>query len=284
MAGDHLRRLASPYGEWLPADGVYHVREPHLLTQAGGYLKFSLGSRGPIYYRGQAKNHESMFPSLYRGIQSIGGRTKRQNELREYVRQAFKGKAFLTGTPEFALEPLLQHYGIRTKWLDLVDNVWVALWFACHEVHTIGRFGEYLHFRRRMLPRDGSRAFAYIAMLQSGEVTASQGKSGLFVGNGAEVIDLRVSAPSLYLRPHAQHAILMRKVGAPDFSSENMDSLVVGVLRIDLEDALSWLGQGDMLSVHTLFPPPHYDFGYRQLLDKAIRGSSSLGHIHHIGA
>ncbi|GAA0468199.1 hypothetical protein Ade02nite_79030 [Paractinoplanes deccanensis] len=41
-----------------------------------------------------------------------------------------------SGVPRYAAEPLLQHYGIRTRWLDLVGNIWSALWFACHHFTT----------------------------------------------------------------------------------------------------------------------------------------------------
>ena len=35
--------------------------------------------------------------------------------------------------------------------LDVVDNVWVALWFACHTAHSYGKHDEYLHFEKRVV-------------------------------------------------------------------------------------------------------------------------------------
>jgi hypothetical protein len=50
----------------------------------------------------------------------------------------------------FSHEPLLQHYGLATTWIDLVDNIWVALWFACHKAHISGKRSQYLHFEKRL--------------------------------------------------------------------------------------------------------------------------------------
>ena len=49
-----------------------------------------------------------------------------------------------------------------------------------------------------------------------------------------------------------------------------------GIVRINLGDALDWLGHGKMLGVHALFPPPYYDRGYDILLRSGIVGSRSL--------
>lgn len=280
----HLRRLNSEFGEWIAAESVYHVREPHLLTQAAGYLKFGLSIDGPVFYRGQAINYPAMYPSLYRGISSTRARNNRFNALQSYLEQARTSSAFVTGTPDYAHEPLLQHYGIKTRWLDLVDNVWVALWFACHQIYSTGRLAEYQHFRRRIPKRSGVAEYAYILMVHTGSINAVPGSPGLYIGEQSEMIDLRVAVPSIYLRPHAQHGVLVRKKQNNDYESENIQALVTGVLRIDLPDALSWLGSGDMLSVHTLFPPPHYDFGYRRMLEKGPQGTKQLGSIHYIGA
>lgn len=285
MVSASLQKLNSDYGEWVAADAVYHVHEPHLLSQAAGYLKFGLSARGPVLYRGESKLYKSLLPSLYRkGITSTRGRNNRLLAFQSFLAEARQVSAFLNGTPEYAHEPLLQHYGIRTRWLDLVDNVWVALWFACHQSYSTGHLGEYLHFRRRVHQNAGTPEYAYIVLVQTGQIAPVSGSPGLQAGEESEMIDLRVAAPSVYLRPHAQHGVLVKKKKNNDYTAEDMLPLVAGVLRIHLIDALSWLGNGDMLSAHTLFPPPHFDFGYRRILEKAPRGNSQLGSIHYIGA
>jgi hypothetical protein len=279
-----LKKLQSEYGEWIEDDYVYHVSEPHLLTQAAGYLKFVLASDGPVFYRGQTRLYPTLYPSLYRQIESTAGKNNLLRELVYYMKDAEANSVFLNGTPTYAYEPIFQHYGIKTRWLDLVDNIWVALWFACHHVYVTGRYNEYLHFKRRKVKTKTTNQYAYIILMKTGNLTPIKNKPGLYSSKECKMIDLRIAAPSLYLRPHAQHGILIRNKQNDDYLSEDYTPLIVGVLRVNLEDALSWLGEGEMLSVHTLFPPPHFDFGYRNLLEKIADGHKHLGKINHIGA
>lgn len=95
-------------------------------------------------------------------------------------------------TPDYAKEPLLQHYGIHTRWLDLIDNVWIGLWFACHRAVTIGAKSEYLHFEKRSIASD-SNPYAYVLLIQTGPVSPDPMKPGLSVSKSARLIDLRVA-------------------------------------------------------------------------------------------
>ena len=282
-----LQTLQSVGGTWVEPERVYHVTDPHTLTQAAGYLKFVLRSRGPILFRGQAQLHSPMLASLHRDVTTTSGYKKRETAFAKHLQAVRNQGAFIKNTPEYAQEALLQHYGIRTKWLDVVDNIWVALWFACHEARMLERHQAlYLHFarRRRPYPDNGERNFAHVVLIQALDVAPVGDSPGLQRGKEAEVIDLRIAAPSLYIRPHAQHGLLIRKRNNPDLESCDLAPLVVGVIRVEIGDALDWLGRGDLLSVHSLFPPPHYDFGYRQLLQAAPPLQKLLGGIHHVGA
>ena len=203
MAADHLETLQSKYGEWINDEGVYHVSEPHILTQAAGYLKFKFASNGPVLYRGQTQLYPSLYSSLYRQIESTSGRNNLQREFQSYVKNATDNSVFLNNTPQYAYEPILQHYGVKTRWLDLVDNIWIALWFACHNAIATGRFKEYLHFRRRRPNTSSSNQYAYILLIQTGSLSPIENCPGLYKSTDCEMIDLRVAAPSLYLRPHA---------------------------------------------------------------------------------
>ncbi len=57
---------------------VYHVSDPHALTQAAGYLKYihSQNEGENIYYRGQGRLYEGVVPTLYRGISNKGRITR----------------------------------------------------------------------------------------------------------------------------------------------------------------------------------------------------------------
>ena len=53
----------------------------------------------------------------------------------------------------------------------------------------------------------------------------------------------------------------------------NMASLIRGIIRIDLEDALNWLGEGRILTTESMVPPPNYDAGYKLLLSSEAYNS-----------
>lgn len=287
MAISRLSKLKNPHGEWLEdksqGSWVYHVTTPHLFIQATGYLKHVHGTSGPkvVFYRGQDDLHDgALRPSLYRSIKSTGGQQKLNEALNRYVQTIGDSGQVLSKVSDYVREPLLQHYGIRTRWIDLVDNIWVALWFACHCAHSTGKTGEYLHFERR---KSNGQHFAYVLLVESDWQQVS-GKPGLYGGTTTETIDLRTAAPSVYVRPHAQHAVLARMKTFQDDQPMDYSILVAGVVRVALDDALEWLGNGVLLTPHVLFPPPVYDLGYRDLLTRAPAGSKELGAINHIGA
>ena len=84
-------------------------------------------------------------------------------------------------------------------------------------------------------------------------------------------VDLRKTLPSIYLRPHAQHALVIRR---RDVSSNqrtpasyyDMASQVIAILRVRIDRASLWLGNGNLLTVSNLFPSPSLDQGYNNLL------------------
>ena len=121
-------------------DTLLHIYSPNGLIQAMGYLKYQLGMKNyGLVFRGQADLYEKeLKPSLYRGIKTQQSATFKQEELNKTITHAQKDVAeiFKGVKPPF-VTPLLQHYGLKTEWLDVVDNIWIALWFACYETLSI---------------------------------------------------------------------------------------------------------------------------------------------------
>lgn len=282
-----LAKLTSGGASWTTdaqsGQMVLDVANQHLLTRAAGYLKFADRHNGPVLFRGQVRLYDSLAPSLYRGIKSVKAKIKRDTAYNIAANQVDAAGGFIRSTAKYAWEPLLQHYGIRTRWIDLIDNVWVALWFACHNAIAVGKRGEYLHFERRS-PRNDPNPYAYILLLQTGPLSVIPGRPGLMGNDEIRLIDLRTAIPSLYLRPHAQHALLLRRREINSTAHLDLQPFIVGTIRVGLADALSWVGQGDLLSPHSLFPPPTYDEGYRRLLSVNHLGNSVIGAIFHVGA
>ena len=168
-----------------------------------------------------------------------------------------------------------------------MDNIWIALWFACHRARATGPLGKFVHFERR-LPRNErpSERFAYVVMIAADRVGATT-VAGMWRGANTELVDLRIAAPSIFLRPHAQHAVLFRLKGGTVRREIDYARAIVGVIRVGLDDALEWLGQGTLLGIHALFPPPMYDHGYGVLLQDwplIAAYPKALGTVTHVGA
>lgn len=282
-----LAKLTAEGAAWVldndSGQNVLDVATQHGLNRAAGYLKFADGSQGPVVFRGQRRLYGSLQPSLYRGVVSAVLKSRQDRLFNALRREIGDSKALISSTPNYARDPLIQHYGIHTKWIDLVDNVWVALWFACHRAVVVGDKGQYLHFERRS-ERTDANPYAYILLLQAGALNQVPGKPGLFENDQSMLIDLRIAAPSLYLRPHAQHALLVRRRVVNSVEDTDLSSMIVGTIRVHLADAFRWLGDGALLSAHSLFPPPTYDEGYRRLLSLAHLGNAEAGAIAHVGA
>jgi hypothetical protein len=284
-----LANLKSSFGTYRPEEvghaDVYHVSKPHAFVQAAGYLKHVLPKtmKNTVLYRGQPEIYGChLVPTLYRSAESQKVKSKQDKALGEYLSK-IGSKKVLAPVGEYAWEPLLQHYGIKTRWLDLVDNAWVALWFACHEANRSRDLGKYVHFSRRHPSLDPRKpSYAYIILVRADLVPSDPAQPGLFAGPGTDLIDLRVAAPSTFLRPHAQHALLFKRSTGLDHEHTDYSDFVVGVIRVNLVDALDWLGDGSLLSAHSLFPPPAYDFGYHDLLEHAPTGNAAIGTIHQI--
>lgn len=260
---------------------ILHVRNPHSLIQAIGYLKHIAEPYERVFFRGQSSLYKELCPTIYRDIEIKVGQQKRHAWLKKAMEQICSQAPIVQQVPEYAREALLQHYGYKTTWLDLVDNVWIALWFAVYQAHTVGRNNEYLHFEKREVSADNR--FGYILLVAIDESKHSTRRKGMIVGNKTELIDLRIAAPSMFLRPHAQHGLLFRLKGNEQGREIDYLPQVRGILRFNLEAGIKWLGSGTMHEVRSLFPPPYFDQGYKILLGCNV-SEDRIGCVHHIGA
>jgi hypothetical protein len=259
---------------------VLHVESPHALTQAIGYAKFIAEPFQRVFLRGQSKIYDKLSPTLYRGIKSESAQTKRHQSLNNTL-DLFRSSCDIFGKfPEYSHEPLLQHYGIHTSWIDVVDNVWVALWFASHQAFSAGKNKEFLHFDKRKITNN---SYCYIILLSANDDRRARPRRGMILSRTTELIDLRITVPSIFLRPHSQHGMLFRLKGEQGGRVLDYSSAIIGIIRFDLADAFGWLGSGSMVGIRSLFPPPYFDTGYGMLL--SVQHSDYLvGAIHHVGA
>ncbi len=266
---------------------VFHAQSPHSLIQAAGYLKHTRGAKSGkgVFFRGQTELFSTLSPTLLRNVRDGATAMKRRKALEGFLETINREKKALRAVDAHFHEALLQHYGIRTTWLDVVDNVWVALWFACHEAKVLARgSAEYLHFEKRIPSRRTSAdtEYAYVLLLESALLTPVDGHLGHYRDQRSETIDLRLAVPSHFVRPHAQHGILVRRLSNAGLPVGDCAGLHVGTVRVELSAALDWLGNAATLTCHSLFPPAYYDYGYRELLEFAQPGIKSLGSINYV--
>ncbi len=172
IAHSKLETLSSNHGrmvdDLLYKTRVFEVDSPHTFIQAVGYLKHLAGARkGIVGYRGQRKLYNpSVVPSLFRGAPSLKAMINRVEVLGKMLNRINREGEVLRSVEEKVREPLLQHYGINTRWIDLVDNVWVALWFACHRAHSVPKAPGFVHFERRDPFRKDENSFAYVLVIE----------------------------------------------------------------------------------------------------------------------
>lgn len=182
----HWGALA-PKGHWnVPRYYIFDLRG---LFLACGLLRYHLREHATVFYRGQHDDWE-LVASLFRNLpkNSRESHAERRVEWLEGALDAAKGFD-PTGKPE-EREALLQHYGLPTRWLDVVDNVQTAAWFA----YSAGD---------KQAEVDGKPGF--IALLAC--PNAPDNPKGAVAK--WKSLDLRTK-PSEWLRPHVQQAWCIR--------------------------------------------------------------------------
>ena len=160
----------------------YYIMDYRGLALATGIIRYTFHRNEPqtrIFYRGQRKDWE-IRASLYRKCKNRADAQKANSWL-EKVLDTIKPVFDPRGTTD-EREALAQHYGLDTRFLDVVDNVQSALWFA------------YDNISREDPKLDDS--VGYIQVLAIPE-------------NDTQIIDLR-NKPSEWLRPHIQQGFSIK--------------------------------------------------------------------------
>ena len=86
-----------------------------------------------VLMRGQSHNHPGMVPGLFRPPTHAIPRPSLLDAEMLFEKQ-IRRRVKLGRFKRPHLAALLQHYGYRTSWLDVVDNLWVAVWFATNSI------------------------------------------------------------------------------------------------------------------------------------------------------
>lgn len=265
---------------------IYEVHTVHALNQMIGHAKFNNQSYGNVYYRGECKLHPTLKPSLFRNVKNAERATERISQLiqrfidDEYMKRELKIVSGDFETSKYKIEGMLQHYGVPTRFIDVVDNHWIALWMGLNQTEKPKQYNQYYHYTERSIPLvelakgdslSDDLLFQYVLLIA---VPFPNNRTFTGIQSSADYleVDLRQALPSIFLRPHAQHGlVLRRKVHQPTFCGTDeydMAPAVIGIIKIRIDKVHEWMGNGELLTQNNLFPPPAYDYGYDLLLSR----------------
>lgn len=210
---------------------------PLVLARFNAVIRQAVAAKYPsarVYCRGQDKHFNSMRPSLFRapnGRYSVQRLLKAEKDLAAELAKASPAKRFQRAD----LPALLQHYGVRTSWLDVVDNLYVATWFATHSRNGHAWIGM----------RDGEYGWLYFISTHSPTSRLT-------------VVDFRDKHHHLSTRPHSQHGLSVTKDGTKwSDTARSLDEFVAATVR--LRCGSQWRLHGFMASKQYLFPDASED-------------------------
>lgn len=280
---------------------LYDIFSMGALNQIIGHVKFANAKYGNVYYRGVNGLYNNVLPTLMRNrqngipndlINTLNSICEHPNfkeslKLNETIYPKCKSDYTLNKKiirhNKYRVEALLQHYAGSTRFLDVVDNHWVALWMGLHLFKAHGKgnkfydsikreltiWDTYERYANKQNPHNDFEIYTYILLIAMPD-SHSFSESGIYENDTFVEVDLRKALPSIYLRPHAQHALVIRKRDKDNINKRSdfydMASQVTAILRIRIDRVSEWLGNGSLLTKENLFPSPSIDQGYNNLL------------------
>lgn len=270
---------------------IYEAFSVYGFNRLVGYLKYLNRTYANVYCRGECKLHESLIPSLYRGKDNLKIEDRKINLIINRFLEDNKMLDYLGLDPndkersQYRIESVLQHYGATTSFLDVVDNHWVALWMGLNRYIIVTQTDKYAKYVERTIPlvekisgahdleqaNEWDKNIYQYVLLIAVPFANNPSVDGINKSNDIIEIDLRKSLPSTFLRPHAQHGLVIKKNVLNSIrKSEDYDlsTNVVAIIKIRIDRAKQWIGDGELLTQDNLIPPPGYDPGYDLLLSK----------------
>ena len=202
-----------------------------------------------VFLRGCIENYGRAYPSLFRCLSSdnvIGERMKRWNAYKYVLDHIAK----LDGRRwhRTDLGAVLQHYGIKTPWLDVVRNLYSATWFATHDLRNAGPEG---------IVAPAENDYGWISFFR---------RKQRATGKTLRVTDISARHSSRHLRPHVQHggsvAMQSDKASSPNYCQ---DFNAFRIAHVRIPNTTEWQLSGYMASTAFLFPSRRIDGSLRLL-------------------
>ncbi|MFX1478029.1 MAG: FRG domain-containing protein [Promethearchaeota archaeon] len=210
--------------DYLPESGTYPiitVKKYSDVVDIYGELKSYFSDRGLIILsRGQGEAYNFVQrPSIFRFLPEWNWKQlyettyysiKNWLKSLEFFLNLFRSATikfeseFINMTPNLLIwEPILAHYGWKTRWLDLVDNINIACWFACVNLKT-----------QSIMNKDFGYLFLY------GIKANDKIAKGVAQGPNQRLVNLREAFSSKALRPHIQQAFSLCDIRLLEITSQ----------------------------------------------------------------
>lgn len=155
----------------------FYITGFRALNLVTGIIRYSLkDTHTKVYYRGQERDYP-LVPSLYRSTKTGEDAAIAEQKLSDIL-SCIEPYFDPLGTYD-EREALCQHYGLHTRWLDIVDHIQTALWFAYDRTYVDD-------MREQRFDEDVG--YIYVIAVPDDETKV-------------KIIDLR-EKPSQFLRPH----------------------------------------------------------------------------------
>ena len=222
-----------------------HVNNP---TGLAAFVAYCSGTHRRIYLRGSTIDHPYSVPTLFRrdavgrqyDYQECKRRWDAYRDLLTRLRQILGHQHRRWHRPD--LGAVLQHYGLKTPWFDVVRNFYTAIWFAT---------------------RDGA----------GGNACAPLGWISFYANKRKElrVIDLWGKHSSKHFRPHMQQGLsLAMQPDTAQHPRRQQEFNEYRIAQICFRTSGEWNLGGHMFSRQFLCPCQGHDDSFRQLSNSAV--------------
>jgi hypothetical protein len=236
------------------------IAHPAILATFMGYLKYQIKQQKTgreVFFRGQTRDHPHIIPSLLRGddFKRINTLSAAYEELKIGARKMFNNRRFRMET----LDNFFQHYGIKSKTLDLVDNLYIAVWFATNTWKQVEGFNN-LCIHEPSSELYGWIYFMSVEPPKAGTKSTDPDFSGY--------CNLREYHSSLSARLHCQHGITYFKPNDGEWTADNRTFDDLCIAAVKFPNSQEFKMDGTIFTKEFLFPNSEIDNTYKLLREE----------------
>ena len=248
---DRVRMDKDKHGQFM------HVEDPVVVA---AFVAFCSGNGRRVFLRGSCRDFPESFPSLFRDEDRFCLDAHQRWSAYGFVLKKLRDKLKGTRWDQENLGAILQHYGIKTPWLDVVRDFHTAIWFATHTLDNTTEGAS------RAVKRSKEK-HAWISLYVDRRRRQRQ----------LTVVDLWDAHSSQHVRPHTQQGLSLavhcdpKNEGnhcPPVASTCNFKTHRVGRIQFPARSK-HWRLSGHLFLPQFLFPTRERDDSLDQLLDIA---------------